>query len=165
MGKKRRKKKKKAARGKQASPEQMEEQAKEALAGHAKSRDLLAESCCAAGREDLAGVLPRAEYLWRAGRIYQGEAPLASDNIFIGNFMVEGLSRIPEGNEIVINLNLDLNGVLEVTAGERRTGLSKTVRMETEGVETGFDLAEARRNIAASDSDKVIKSPFFMGGV
>ncbi len=87
-------------------------------------------------------------------RIYQGEAPLASDNIFIGNFMVEGLSRVPEGNEIVINLNLDLNGILEVTAEEKRTGLSKTVRMETEGVETGFDLAEARRNIAALGAEE-----------
>ncbi len=92
-------------------------------------------------------------------RIYQGEAPLASDNIFIGNFMVEGLSRVPEGNEIVIHLNLDLNGILEVTAEEKRTGLSKTVRMETEGAATGFDLAEARRNIAALVSEEEGKAP------
>jgi molecular chaperone DnaK len=31
-------------------------------------------------------------------RIYQGEAPLAEDNIFIGNFLVEGLSDSPAGN-------------------------------------------------------------------
>ncbi len=41
----------------------------DALAGNAKDRDLLAEACRVAGRPDLADVLPRADYLWRAGRI------------------------------------------------------------------------------------------------
>ena len=82
-------------------------------------------------------------------RIYQGESPLASENIFIGNFMVEGLSPVPAGNEIVLHLHLDLNGILEVTAEEKRTGLAKTVRMETEGAKAAFDLAEARRNVSA----------------
>lgn len=29
--------------------------------------------------------------------IYQGEEPLAIDNIFIGNFLIKGLSKVPEG--------------------------------------------------------------------
>ncbi len=82
-------------------------------------------------------------------RIYQGEAPLVSDNIFIGNFMVEGLSKVPAGNDIILNLSLDLNGILEVTAQEKLSGLSKTVRMETQGVETGFDPAGIRRDMSS----------------
>jgi molecular chaperone DnaK len=82
-------------------------------------------------------------------RIYQGEAPLAEDNIFIGNFMVEGLSNRPAGNEIVLTLALDLDGLLEVTAVEKRTGLSKTVTMETDTGKAPIDLKTARENLSA----------------
>jgi molecular chaperone DnaK len=81
-------------------------------------------------------------------RIYQGEAPLADDNIFIGNFLVEGLSDVPAGNEVVLTLALDLNGVLEVTAAEKRTGLSKTVTMKTGDGAAAFDLERAREHLS-----------------
>jgi molecular chaperone DnaK len=81
-------------------------------------------------------------------RIYQGEAPLAEDNIFIGNFLVEGLSNRPAGNEIVLTLALDLDGLLEVTAVEKRTGLSKTVTMETDTGNAPIDLNTARENLS-----------------
>lgn len=87
-------------------------------------------------------------------RIYQGEAPSVDDNIFIGDFLIEGLSKVPAGNEIILNLALDLNGVLSVTALEKRTGLSKTVRMETGGKGPEFDLQAARRNLAELSGDE-----------
>ncbi len=83
-------------------------------------------------------------------RIFQGEAPLAEDNIFIGNFLVEGLSDCPAGNEIVLTMALDLDGLLEVTAVEKRTGLSKTVTMETDSGKAPLDLNAARENLAAA---------------
>jgi molecular chaperone DnaK len=83
-------------------------------------------------------------------RIFQGEAPLAEDNIFIGNFLVEGLSDRPAGNEIVLTLALDLDGLLEVTAVEKRTGLSKTVTMETDNGQAPLDLNAARENLSAA---------------
>ncbi len=83
-------------------------------------------------------------------RIFQGEASLAEDNIFIGNFLVEGLSDCPAGNEIVLTLALDLDGLLEVTAVEKRTGLSKTVTMETDNGQAPLDLDAARKNLSAA---------------
>jgi molecular chaperone DnaK len=80
-------------------------------------------------------------------RIYQGEASEADSNIFIGNFLIEGLKAAPAGNEIVLTLALDLNGVLEVTAMEKRTGLSKTVTMKAGDAETPFDLESSRRHL------------------
>ncbi len=80
-------------------------------------------------------------------RIYQGEASMANENIFIGNFLVEGLSDVPSGNEIVLTLALDLNGVLEVTALEKRTGLSKTVTMQAGDGATPFDLERSREHL------------------
>jgi len=83
-------------------------------------------------------------------RIYQGEAPSAEDNILIGNFLIEGLKDIPAGNQIILALALDLNGVLEVTAMEKRTGLSKTVRMQAGSGAAAFDLDQAREHLSAA---------------
>jgi molecular chaperone DnaK len=79
---------------------------------------------------------------------YQGEGRLPSDNTFIGDFMVEGLSKVPADNPIVIHFDLDLNGLLKVTATEKVTGLAKTVAMDTRGHKV-LNLDEARRNIAS----------------
>jgi molecular chaperone DnaK len=83
-------------------------------------------------------------------RIYQGEEPRPEDNIFIGNFLIDGLGDVPAGNEIVMTLALDINGILEVTAMEKRTGLSKTVTMETSEGVAAFDMEEARERLAGA---------------
>lgn len=62
--------------------------------------------------------------------IYQGEEPLATDNVEIGNFMVTGLSKVPEGNAVVIQLALDLDGLLKVTAVEKSSGLTKSITID-----------------------------------
>ncbi len=80
--------------------------------------------------------------------IFQGDAPLASDNIFIGNFWVKGLSKAKAGNIILLNLELDVNGILKVTAREKSTGLARTVTMDTANKGTGANLEEKRANIA-----------------
>ncbi|MFA5391728.1 MAG: Hsp70 family protein [Candidatus Omnitrophota bacterium] len=81
--------------------------------------------------------------------IYQGESPLASDNIFIGEFWIKGLSKAEAGNPILLNLELDVNGILKVTAKEKITGLSKTVTMDTTKTAMAGNLKEKCRNIAA----------------
>jgi molecular chaperone DnaK len=59
--------------------------------------------------------------------VFQGEAPDALDNISIGRFKVEGLSQVPAGNPIVLTLSLDINGILEVTAREKTSGLERSI--------------------------------------
>jgi molecular chaperone DnaK (HSP70) len=59
--------------------------------------------------------------------IYQGEDQDAIKNIQIGEFMIPGLSKVPEGNPILINLALDINGILNVTAKEKISGLAKSI--------------------------------------
>ena len=63
-------------------------------------------------------------------KVYQGEDPDAARNVMIGKFMVEGLSAVPAGNEIVFQLDLDLDGILRVLATEKRTGLKKNIVIE-----------------------------------
>ena len=62
--------------------------------------------------------------------IYQGDDPNALHNVPIGSFSVEGLSNVPAGNEILVRMDLDLDGILRVTGVEKRTGLSKAVTIE-----------------------------------
>jgi len=47
----------------------------------------------------------------------------------------------------VIKFNLDLNGMLKVTATEKETGLQKTVTLDTLGARSSLELEEARKNI------------------
>lgn len=82
--------------------------------------------------------------------IFQGESEYTSKNIFVGEFLIEGLSKVPAGNKILLHLQLDLNGILTVTATEKETKLSKVVKMEIGGVaKTQLNLEEARENIAS----------------
>ncbi|RKZ42010.1 MAG: heat-shock protein Hsp70 [Gammaproteobacteria bacterium] len=60
-------------------------------------------------------------------RIFQGEESDALNNIQIGEFMVEGLNQAPQGNPILLKLELDLNGILHVSAKEKKTGLERTI--------------------------------------
>ncbi|QEP44828.1 heat-shock protein Hsp70 [Ectothiorhodospiraceae bacterium BW-2] len=62
--------------------------------------------------------------------VYQGESRHASENDLIGEFHVHGLQKVPSGNPIIINFDLDLNGILNVTAKEKSSGLSKSITIE-----------------------------------
>jgi molecular chaperone DnaK len=79
---------------------------------------------------------------------YQGEGDVPAQNSFIGDFMVEGLVRVSAGNPIVIHFDLDLNGILKVTATEKSTGFAKSITLDTRGQHV-VNLDEARRNIAS----------------
>ncbi len=59
--------------------------------------------------------------------IYQGEDPDALKNLHVGHFRVDGLTPIEGPNQVLCRMRLDLDGILHVTAIEKRTGLSKHV--------------------------------------
>jgi molecular chaperone DnaK len=88
----------------------------------------------------------------------QGEHPYPELNTLIGSFRVEGLSRAPAGNPIVIHFALDLDGLLRVTATEKQTGLAKTVTMDTRGAHV-LNVDDARRNIASLLGDLEAAAP------
>lgn len=63
-------------------------------------------------------------------KVFQGEDPDALNNTEIGSFRVEGLSDVPAGNKIVLTFSLNLDGILHVTALEKRTGLEKQIHID-----------------------------------
>jgi molecular chaperone DnaK len=80
---------------------------------------------------------------------YQGENLLPEENSLIGEFMVEGLSKVASGNPVVIHFELDLNGMLKVTAAEKNSSVAKSVTLDTRQAGGNVDLEEARRNVAS----------------
>ena len=59
--------------------------------------------------------------------VFQGEEEDTRLNVRVGQFTIQGLSAVPAPNQILVRLDLDLNGILRVTATERATGLVKQV--------------------------------------
>jgi len=59
--------------------------------------------------------------------IFQGDDPDALKNILVGRFRIEGLTPTSGQNEVLCRMSLDLDGVLKVTAEEKRTGMSKHI--------------------------------------
>lgn len=82
--------------------------------------------------------------------IYQGEDPDSLNNIKIGEFRVEGLLDVDAGNIITLTLGLDLNGILQVSAVEKATGLEKTITLKNALSQfEGDTLDTARQRISS----------------
>jgi len=60
-------------------------------------------------------------------QVYQGEDEDALKNVLVGDFRVEGLTPTEEANEVLCRMRLDMDGILEVTAVEKRSGKSKQI--------------------------------------
>ncbi len=96
-------------------------------------------------RTDSYHTLVDGQADWQVS-VYQGDDPDALNNILVGRFCVEGLSHVPAGNEMLCRMELDLDGILKVTAIEKRTGLARHITIE--GATTAMsaeDLAQARQ--------------------
>jgi molecular chaperone DnaK len=62
--------------------------------------------------------------------VYQGESDDTRNNHRVGRFLIQGLAPVPAGNPLVVQLDLNLDGLLKVSARERATGLQKQVTIE-----------------------------------
>lgn len=87
--------------------------------------------------------------------VYQGETESLERNQRVGDFLVEGLGEAPAGDPILVNFKLNLNGMLEVTATQKRTGLSKSVVLEAGKRDNASDIDASRKrlNILAGETD------------
>jgi len=63
-------------------------------------------------------------------KIYEGERALVKDNNLLGSFHLSGIPPMPRGHpKITIDLSLDVNGILEVTAKEESTGKTNNIKI------------------------------------
>jgi molecular chaperone DnaK len=90
--------------------------------------------------------------------VVQGEREMANDNKSLGRFKLTGIPPAPKGiPQVQVSLDIDANGILQVTAMDRTTGREQTVTIQ--GASTLGEI-EIQRMIdeatqfAASDKQK-----------
>ncbi len=63
--------------------------------------------------------------------IVQGERPMASDNKSLGRFILDGVPPAPRGMpQIEVVFDVDANGILNVTAKDKASGKTQSIRIE-----------------------------------
>lgn len=83
--------------------------------------------------------------------IYEGERPKTADNNLLGNFELGNIPPAPKGiPQIEVRLNLDVNGILTVTAKDVVTGNENSIKITGSGRldknEIEAKLKEAKEN-------------------
>ena len=62
--------------------------------------------------------------------VLQGERPMASDNVSLGKFFLDGIPPAPRGiPQIEVTFDIDANGILHVTAKDLGTGKEQSIRI------------------------------------
>ncbi|HCM37000.1 MAG TPA: molecular chaperone DnaK [Candidatus Wildermuthbacteria bacterium] len=75
--------------------------------------------------------------------VVQGERPLAQDNKSLGRFILDGIPPAPRGMpQVEVSFDIDANGILNVTAKDKATAKSQSIRIEGS---TGISAEEVER--------------------
>ncbi len=75
--------------------------------------------------------------------VLQGERAMAKDNKTIGRFHLDGIPASPRGvPQIEVTFDIDANGILNVSAKDKATGKSQSIRIEAS---SGLSDAEIKR--------------------
>ena len=81
-------------------------------------------------------------------QVYQGDDDDALKNIPMGDFRIEHLTALDGPNEVLCRMRLDLDGILEVAAVEKRTGKSKQITIDNAlQAKTPEEIAAGRKRI------------------
>ena len=80
-------------------------------------------------------------------KVYQGERKMASDNRLLGQFDLEGIPPAPRGMpQIEVEFNIDANGILQVTATEKKTGKSADIKITNSGGLSEDEIEKMKRD-------------------
>jgi molecular chaperone DnaK len=82
-------------------------------------------------------------------KVFQGERPMASDNVALGAFLLTGIPPAPRGTpQIEVSFDIDANGILSVSAKDLATGrkqgitITASTKLSKEEVEKMVHQAE-----------------------
>jgi molecular chaperone DnaK len=82
--------------------------------------------------------------------VFQGERPMSSDNISLGEFNLDGLVPAPRGiPKIDVTFDIDANGILNVTAKDQATGKSQSIT-----ISGSTRLSEDEKQRMVQDAEK-----------
>ncbi|KKU14721.1 MAG: Chaperone protein DnaK [Parcubacteria group bacterium GW2011_GWB1_45_9] len=89
--------------------------------------------------------------------IVQGERAMAADNKTLARFILDGIPTSPRGvPQIEVTFDIDANGILSVSAKDKATGKSQSVKIEA-STSLSKDEVERLKNEAAQYSEQDLK--------
>jgi molecular chaperone DnaK len=78
-------------------------------------------------------------------KVFQGERPMAEDNMLLGQFRLDGIPPAPRGiPQIEVAFDIDSNGILNVSAKDRATGRQQRITITAS---TNLDENEVKRMV------------------
>ena len=89
-------------------------------------------------------------------RVFQGERPMAEDNRLLDQFTLDGIPPAPRGMpQVEVTFDLDVNGILNVSAKDKATGKEQNVKIEQSGGLSESEIkAKLKEAEANADADK-----------
>lgn len=91
--------------------------------------------------------------------VLQGERSMAKDNKQIGRFILEGIEPAPRGMpQIEVTFDIDANGILNVSAKDKKTGKEQKIRIEASSGLSQSEIDKMRADAEANaESDRLAK--------
>jgi molecular chaperone DnaK (HSP70) len=87
-------------------------------------------------------------------RVYQGDNTVASRNVLLGEFLFDGISPAPAGEnrEVIVRFDYDVNGIVQVSAIDRQTSRSESLTITaSQDRLSAADKARSVEKLAAVD--------------
>ena len=86
--------------------------------------------------------------------VLQGERPMAAQNKTIGRFILDSIPPAPRGiPQIEVTFDIDSNGILNVSAKDKATGKTQSIRIEAS---SGLTDAEIER--MKNETDRALRA-------
>jgi molecular chaperone DnaK len=88
--------------------------------------------------------------------VFQGERPMARDNRQLGQFNLDGIPPSPRGvPQIEVTFDIDVNGILNVSAKDKASGKEQNVRIEQSSGLSDEEIDKMRKDADANaEEDK-----------
>ncbi|KAI9312319.1 heat shock 70kDa protein 5, isoform CRA_b [Zopfochytrium polystomum] len=93
-------------------------------------------------------------------KVFEAERPLTKDNNFLGRFELTGIPPAPRGvPQIEVTFELDVNGILRVSAGDRATGKSESITISSNKLSLSQDEIDRMMQQAEefAEQDKILR--------
>ncbi len=89
-------------------------------------------------------------------RVFQGERTMAADNRLLGEFNLEGIPPAPRGvPQIEVKFDIDVNGILNVSAKDLATGKEQSRKIEQTGALSEDEIERMRKDAEShAEEDK-----------
>ncbi|RMD71579.1 MAG: molecular chaperone DnaK [Cyanobacteria bacterium J149] len=86
--------------------------------------------------------------------VLQGERPMAKDNKSLGKFLLTGIPPAPRGvPQIEVSFDIDVDGILKVSAKDKGTGQEKSILITNTGALTSSEI-ESMKEAAQKYADQ-----------